>query len=152
LADLPRLREALMGEALDAAAGADFEVAFRRDEGGRGVVLGRVRATLPLQCQRCLGVVEHGVDAAMHLMLLQGPDLNADLPEPYEALPVIDGWVAPADLIEDELLLALPQIPMHSVGACRAAEPDQGRQAVSTGAEPGRRNPFAVLAGLKTQS
>jgi uncharacterized protein len=153
LVDLPRLREALISEALDAAACADFEIAFRRDEGGRAVVLGRVRATLPLQCQRCLGVVEHSVDAAMNLMLLQGPDLNADLPEPYEPLPVIDGWVVPADLIEDELLLALPQIPMHRVGACRAAELDQGPPAASAAeVEPGRRNPFAVLAGLKTES
>ncbi len=127
LVDLPRLREVLVGTALDAAAPAAFEIAFRRDEAGRPVVLGWVRAVLPLECQRCLGVVEHSVDAPIRLLLTQGPILGQDPPEPYEALPVIDDRVRPAELIEDELLL------------CVAADPDAPCGGVPDGgADPGR--------------
>lgn len=167
LTDLPRLRELLVGDALDATARVTFEIAFRRDEAGRPVVLGRVQAVLPLECQRCLGVVEHRVDAPVRLMLAQGPDLARDPPEPYEALPVIEDRVRPADLVEDELLLTLPQIPMHPAGACQAAGwseavagpalasgPTQDpAAALAPGqATPDRPNPFGVLAGWKTES
>lgn len=151
LADLPRLREALVGAALDAAAPATFEIAFRRDEVGRPVVLGRVRALLPLECQRCLGVMEHSVDAHIRLMLTQGPNLAEDPPEPYEALPVTDDRVRPAELIEDELLLSLPQIPMHPAGVCRTAlQASVPRGAEEDEVAADRPKPFAVLAGWKS--
>ncbi len=154
LRDLPRLREALVAGALDPAAAVVFELAFRRDEARRPVLVGRGRAVLPLECQRCLGVVEYQVDAELNLMLMQGKDLDLDPPEPYEPLPVIDDRVSPAEVIEDELLLALPQIPMHPVGGCRgpvaevpASEvaPDEASDAAPTE----RPSPFAVLAGWK---
>ena len=147
MVEFPRLREALFAESVDPAAGADFEIAFRRDGAGRGVVVGRVRAVLPLQCQRCLGTLEHEVDASVSLMLVSDADAVRDLPEPYDALPVMDGWVVPAEMIEDELLLSLPQIPMHGVGACVAGASEAPH--VSVPSE--RRNPFEVLAGLKTE-
>lgn len=154
LTDLPRLRELLVPVALDTAAPATFEIAFRRDEAGRPVVLGWVRAILPLECQRCLGVMEHSIDASVRLMLMQGPSPAQDPPEPYEALPVIDDRIRPAELIEDEILLSLPQIPTHPVGVCQAAvqtSAPAGRagDAAPTEAAAGRPNPFASLAGWK---
>ena len=154
LTDLPRLREVLVGEALATAAPATFASAVRRDEAGRPVVLGWVRALLPLECQRCLGVVEHSVDAPIRLMLMQGSNLAKDPPEPYEALPVIDDRVRPAELIEDELLLSLPQIPTHPVGICQMAVQTSGPPGTERSGSPAdvaadRPKPFAVLAGWK---
>ena len=154
LMDLPRLRELLVPAALDAAARATFEIAFRRDEAGRPVVLGWVRALLPLECQRCLGVMEHGVDASIRLMLMHGPNLAQDPPDPYEALLVIDDRIRPAELIEDELLLSLPQIPTHPVGVCQAAvqtsaPPGNAGDAAPTEMAADRPKPFASLAGWK---
>lgn len=164
LADLPRLRDLLVGEALAAAACVAFEVAFRRDEARRPVVLGRVKAVLPLECQRCLGVVEHGVDVPVRLMLMQGAEVTRDPPEPYEPLPVSGERIGLAELIEDELLLALPQIPLHPPGTCRTAvcraggqTPEvagPGQREAPTETAPGqvtpdRPNPFAVLVGWK---
>jgi uncharacterized protein len=154
LTDLPRLRELLVGTALGVGAPATFEIAFRRDDADRPVVLGWVRALLPLECQRCMGVMEHGVDAPIRLMLMQGPTLAQDPPDPYEALPVIDDRIRPAELIEDEILLALPQIPMHPLGVCQAAvqasgPPGTAGDAAPAEAVPDRPRPFAVLAGWK---
>jgi uncharacterized protein len=158
LTAFPRLRGLLVEEALREAPAAEFALTFERDSAKRPVVLGSVHAMLPLECQRCLGVMEHRVTAEILLLVTAG-EAVAEPPEPYEALPVVADRVAPLDLIEDELLLALPQIPMHSVGACRAgeglaivvAESDspQTTSGKEITTETGRRNPFAVLADWK---
>ena len=151
LMDLPRLRELLVPAALDAAPPASFEIAFRRDEAGRPAVLGWVRAIVPLECQRCLGVMEHSVDASIRLMLMQGPNPGQHPPDPYEALLVIDDRICPAELIEDEILLSLPQIPTHPVGVCQTAvQTSVPAGTAGDEAAAGRPNPFASLAGWKT--
>jgi uncharacterized protein len=165
LAALPRVSEVLVKEALegdvpdgvlpDGAASATYELTFRRDEAGRPVVLGRVQGALPLECQRCLGVVIHQVDAQVHLILVRG-DTAGDFPEPYEPLPVVADRVSLADLVEDELLLALPQIAMHPPEVCHPAVQVQGPAGAGS-AEAAedlakRPNPFAALAGWKSET
>lgn len=138
---------------------ATYELTFGRDEARRSVALGRVQAVVPLVCQRCLGVVEHPVDAQVCLMLLPGADLGV-APEPYDPLPVVADRVSLADLVEEEMLLALPQIPMHPLGTCRVAvetaveNPGSGRPAPLeiAGEAQTRPNPFAALAGWKSDS
>jgi uncharacterized protein len=49
------------------------------------------------------------------------------------------------ELLEDELLLSLPQVPMHALGQCAAAQAGEPEEAATTVKE----NPFAVLAELK---
>jgi uncharacterized protein len=157
LTALPRLRGLLVQEVMGETAGVDFVLAFERDGARRPAVLGSVQAVLPLECQRCLGVVEHRVAAEIRLLLTPGEAIG-EPPEPYEALPVVDDQVAPLDLIEDELLLALPQIPMHPEGTCQAGAGAVTGIAVQVAGldvaadENGRRNPFAVLAGWKTDT
>jgi len=150
LTDLPRLRDFLVAEAIEGATPACFQITFRRDQAGRPVVLGWVRAVLPLACQRCLGVVEVGVDVAIRLLLTPEADLGRDTPEPYEPLPVIDDRVSPVAVVEDELLLALPQVPMHPAGVCSARVHPHGldRPGPDEAARE-RPNPFAVLAQWK---
>jgi uncharacterized protein len=56
-------------------------------------------------------------------------------------------WLDLHELVEDELLLALPLVPMH--GRCPQALPMAvGVEALETAAEAAPR-PFAALAGLK---
>ena len=138
------------GETQECMTVANYELTFGRDEARRSVALGRVQAVVPLVCQRCLGVMEHPVDAQVCLMLLPGAD----------PLPVVADRVSLADLVEDELLLALPQIPMHPLGTCRVAvetaaeSPGSDRPASPeiAGEAQKRPNPFAALAGWKSDS
>ena len=51
------------------------------------------------------------------------------------------------DVIEDELLLQLPQVPMHSAPACVINTEFGDEPAAAENGE--KENPFAVLAGLK---
>jgi uncharacterized protein len=98
-----------------------------------------------LRCQRCLGPLAIDVDAAFALAFVTGLEEAGALPEPYEPAVVEDGRVRPLELVEDELLLAVPGIPLHEEGACRAPTADV---AATEGASQDE-SPFAVLASLR---
>ena len=104
-----------------------------------------VAATLTLRCQRCLGALCHQVDTSALLALVSGIDEERLLPAGFDPLPVGEESIRPRDLIEDELLLALPQIPMHAPHACATGIPDV-ESAISRAA---RASPFGALAELK---
>lgn len=126
-----------------------FELDFGRDGLGTNYVDVRAQASLSLVCQRTLEpfVLPVVVDTRLGLIKLERDE--AGLPPDYEPLLVPeDGRLTPADVIEDELLLALPLVPIN---------PDSSLSDEVTGHEPeqdstgeGRsENPFAVLRELK---
>ncbi|QYZ67534.1 MAG: hypothetical protein OI74_09450 [Gammaproteobacteria bacterium (ex Lamellibrachia satsuma)] len=146
LADLPRLRACLM----DAEGEVAFDLVFQRDERRRACVQGDLRASLKLECQRCLGPMVLPVDAEISLAFVEGQDEAEALPEQLDPHLVEDGRVKLRDLVEDDLLLALPQVARHSEGDCTmqsADEPSLDPESESGKAE--RENPFAMLAELK---
>jgi uncharacterized protein len=139
LDSLPRLALALAdgGE-------VEYRLAFHLDGEHRAVVTGHVMAGLVVQCQRCLGSMLVPVDSHFELAFVHGLDEAARLPESYEPALADDGWVRPSDLVEDELLLALPPVPLHDAGDCAAQPPEP-----EPGDEAQPDNPFAVLAALR---
>lgn len=85
----------------------------------------------------------------MALALVRGMDEARRLPERYDPLLVSESLIRPRDLIEDELLLALPQIPMHDPGVCTvASQPPSGQGADAQTRDVG---PFAALAEWKSK-
>ncbi len=141
LDELPRLADALVSTQGEAR----FSLEFYRDEKKRARVRGHVETALQLQCQRCLEPLQLDVDTQMELAVIEVPE-EAEL-LPVECDPV---WV------EDELILSIPQVPVHGQGECpveldfESAEnlDDFQAQADETDRE---NNPFAVLAGLKSE-
>lgn len=150
LAPMQRLQDLLA----DPEGEARFELEFFRDHKGRPCVRGRVTATLVLRCQRCMEPMSLQVDAPLLLGLIQGADEAEQLPEEYDPWLVEEDRVRPQSLVEDELILALPQVPMHPSGeACTAGSLGQAPKDAQTGKPPGgeTENPFQVLAQLKKQ-
>jgi uncharacterized protein len=137
LSRLTRLRGLLFGTSGDVA----YRLEFYRDEGWRAIVRGSIRATLYQECQRCLETVAHEADVRIALAVVT--DDSAEVPGQHDPLVVEEGFVHPLALIEDELLLDLPQIPRHDPDACSAA--------VDRPAGAERSNPFAVLADWKRE-
>jgi uncharacterized protein len=140
LSNMSRLR----GLLLDATGDVTFRLAFQRDEGRRAILHCETATTLKLRCQRCLDGLDHRIVTDTSLALVSGAAEERLLPESYDPLPVSSGPIRLADLVEDELLLALPQIPMHEPDVCGAVV---GGQGASQGPVD-RDRPFAVLAGL----
>jgi len=145
---LPRLAESVLG----ADGPARYTIAFGRDADGRAVVRGRVSMTLRLTCQRCLEALAVPVDVPIALALAQSAtDAQAlglaavlDVPDGLDPLPLGRDPICPMDLVEDELLLAIPLVPSHRADECRAAAPVPTQAGVER-----RENPFAVLAALR---
>jgi uncharacterized protein len=144
LSSMPRLREALC----DDEGEARYAVEFDRDALLVPYVELRVQAALPLTCQRSLQRFLQPVQVVQRLALLaEGVDVEAaeaGLPEGYEPLLLpADGALRLAELVEDELILAVPVVPVAPGSEALEQDwpvPDE---------DAGKANPFAALAALK---
>jgi len=140
---LPRLRAALASG--DGQAHVDLRVEV---DGGRRVVRGSIDAKVQAICQRCLEPVTLTLHAEPRLAWVTSEDEAVALPDEYEPILASDGRVATADLVTDELLLALPLAPAHEdVSDCgNLAEAMAEQRAVP---DEVRKSPFEQLAALK---
>jgi uncharacterized protein len=121
------------------------------DEQGIHFVVGRLHSTIEVVCQRCLGPLRLPFDLTVRLGLARTEAEADQLPEGYEPLLVPESGLVLADWVEDELLLALPQIPRHD--DLRECAANGYRAALGESApDPGSRRPFAVLAALRRDS
>ena len=143
ISSLPRLAVSLASQRGE----ADVALEAGQDAEHRVVLNGRIDAVLEMQCQRCLGPVEIEVHAEPTLAWVKSDAESAELPEGYEPLLAPDGRVALADLVTDELLLALPLVPRHEDSAA-CGKPVQTAERSAAPVED-RKRPFAELAKLK---
>ena len=131
----PRLRDLLHDE----AGTVEYELRGARDVQGRPCLELRVRGTLRLTCRRCLEAVSVALceDAALWLARTQAEIDAQPLATEGPDGVVASGAMAVRDLVEDELLLALPYAPRHE--SCPAR---------GTAAPGERQTPFAGLRGM----
>ena len=135
IGSFPRLQDVLVSDKGEAA----YTLRGVRDERGRLALRLQVRATLQLRCQRCLGAVAHEADTDEILVLaasqaeIDADPITVDMPS-----RVIAGKeMALRDLVEDELILALPYAPRHD-----------GCDAIVETHDEARSSPFAALRGM----
>ncbi len=124
------------------------DLEFGIDAGGHRVLTGNVVAELRLECQRCLAPMDLRVEHEVRLALVGSLDEAARLSADYEPLLCGEEPRKLADLVEDELLLALPQVPRHAEEACANSVGLDSGAAVD---EDQAASPFAVLARLKRE-
>lgn len=125
-----------------------------RDEKGQAFLILQVEGQVRVLCQRCLLPVDWPLAIGSRLLLVPpGEEWPADDElgglgdESVDAIEAVRE-LAVADLVEDEVLLALPIVPRHEVCLSLAGEGAGGSDgAASSGKEPS--GPFAVLARLK---
>lgn len=121
---------------------------LRQPRGGKAQTWLQVtaRAHVALTCQRCLKPVEEHLDIERWIRFVdteaEAAELDADSDDDVLALP---RHLDARELIEDELLLALPLVPRHE--AC--PEPLAHEDEEAAPVEDERPNPFAKLAALK---
>jgi uncharacterized protein len=127
----------------------DVSLVFSR-EGKLAKIDGQIKSTLALECQNCLGPVEWVVNCKVRLGVVASIDEADRLPEDREPLLVqSEGKVLLKDLVEDELLLALPTFPKHSHD-CLSQANHAGSQAMLADLQAvSNENPFSILAKLK---
>ncbi len=126
-----------------------FDLQFDRDSLGVAYLHVQAETRLPLTCQRTLDAFEYPVHLDVRLGLIAREADEAALPPGYEPLLCASGELHLADVIEDELILALPLVPVKPGGGEEDVvvwadpEPDDEPE------EEAKPNPFAALASLK---
>jgi len=151
--DLPLRQMKRLAPLLASDEGAvSVALEFGVDEMGIAHATGRLRARLAIVCQRCLEPMAWQVDQPLALAFIRPGTDEAAIPGPYEPYVVEQNPLRLADLIEDEIMLALPQIPRHALEACPARHWVEGKPPAeaAAGQQDQTDNPFSVLAGLKT--
>jgi len=118
------------------------ELRFDLDERRLRVARGTIRGQLQLTCQRCMQALPHKLDLGFRLGIVRSEEEIERLPEGYEPLMATGETLNTTEVLEDEILLALPAVPLH--------EPGQGcEMAYENTPGPKKDNPFSVLEKLK---
>jgi len=108
----------------------------------------RATVQLPMQCQRCLTTVVEDVCAERSFRFVADEATAAALDDASEEdILVLSRDFDALALVEDELILALPLVPLHEL--CPEVLPTSVADPEFEAASE-RPNPFGVLAGLKT--
>lgn len=125
-------------------------------EGGHVIADVAAGARLNLRCQRCLDEFVLPVSSSSRVALVADESQGATLADELETALAVDGRIRQRDLLEEELLLAVPAAPRHPDGECEARV-DAG-SAAERAAVPGEnvvaetqvntQRPFAGLADL----
>ena len=149
LAGFGRLCEAAAAESPPTAAdevvwqARGERVALRGGQHETWLHLG-AQTEIALQCQRCLAPVEAVLAIERKFLFVQGEDAAAQIDaDRDDDVLAMTRALDLRELVEDELLLALPLVPLHE--AC----PAPLSVATDEGAAHERPNPFAALAALK---
>lgn len=143
LAQMQRLATALarpQGE-------VDVRLRFDIDDMNIPYVRGHIEAVLYLTCQRCLEALEYRVSQELALAWVRADRDAERLPLQFEPYIVSELPIRLSDVIEDELLLALPQIPMHEESRCQATAVIESLREHAP--QPEQDNRFAELEKLK---
>ena len=143
LSSLTRLCEALE----DRQGAVSLRISFGRDEQKTVVVRTELAVRVSMVCQRCLELVELPIHSAC-VYAIVNIDANVQhLPKSYDVLELGEDPLDLLALVEDELLLALPIVPLHAPEDCQT--PRSENAVADAQDEPAKPNPFSVLAQLK---
>lgn len=117
---------------------------------------GDIKGSVNLICQRCMEVMDCSLDGPLKLAISETEREVEGLPKGFELVCLLDAdEIGPRldevhllPLVEDELLLRIPLVPMHGEGAECSGRARIGE--ISDEAKPGENitRPFSALADL----
>lgn len=147
-ASLPRLAASL----LRSAGEVNAEVAFDRVE-STPVLTVRASTVVELTCQRCLRPMRWPLAGESRVGLVASLEQADRLPADVEPVWVEGRKVDLGEIVEEELLLALPLVPAHERGDAECeptaeVEEDVGEASAEEDAAPVVQTPFAELGEL----
>lgn len=140
---------------------ARVRLTLSRDADWRRIIRGEVSVTVDVVCERCLDNFPLSLSEPVLLAVVESEGLAERLPEEIEPWLTDAVWISIPEIVEEQLILAMPIVALHGNPDCM---PDEQRQAVRRVArEPGREkemegskgttadadNPFAILETLK---
>ena len=143
--DLQRFRPLLAGD----DGTIEAELMFSRDEENRYVIDVAVEAHVTVICQRCLEPMSQHMASKNTLAVVWTDEQAAHLARHLEPLIVEQEACSLWDLVEDELILAMPPFSYHDTKSCKERIAVFSDPAPEEEGGDDKPNPFNVLAQLK---
>lgn len=139
--------ERLLAGALGSEGDVHVKTRFVRDSRGMPHLTGQLETVLSLTCQRCLDAVAIPVTADVDVFLLSDEAYADRLGEDEDYVVFEHGHLDLPELLEDELILALPLVARHEDCEPQIALSEPEPEVVVAPVK--KENPFQVLASLK---
>lgn len=149
----PAQMERLLSLLASDKGGIRAEIEFGVDGQGIRFAKGHLDAELEVVCQRCMEAVGLEVSTDFQLGIVTSDAQAEKLTSDYEPLMVKTTPMPLSDIIEDELILAIPIVAMHAEGDCSAEikeilkESPEIKETVEE-----KKSPFSVLEELKAKT
>lgn len=143
--NMQRLGEVIINTPQDIAVSLRFDI----DQQRVSFFAGHAEVTVEAICQRCNKPMQIHLVSDFQYAPVTKRQTEDNLPAAYEAVELNElGEVMLHDVVEDELLLAMPIVTMHAPENCEVDRDDMTFGKLPSEAEA-KVNPFAVLQDLK---
>ncbi|MDU1732263.1 MAG: 23S rRNA accumulation protein YceD [Citrobacter freundii] len=147
----------LVERVADSVVSVDSDVecsmSFAIDNQRLAVITGDAKVSVTLECQRCGKPFPLHVHTTYCFSPVRSDEQAEALPEAYEPIEVNEfGEIDLLAMVEDEIILSLPVVPVHDSEHCEAEHCEVSDADMVFGELPEeaqKPNPFAVLASLK---
>lgn len=120
----------------------DYNLEFGKDAQGINCIGGDYRVDLQMYCQRCLNPVLVRLAENISIGIVTNREQANSLPGQYEPVIHNRGLLSLVMLLEEEILLSMPMVPVHGVDECPSSR-------FLEELKPDWDNPFKVLQDLK---
>jgi len=126
----------------------DTVFSFDIDKQKLRIFHGKASVAVELICQRCNAPMIYQCEAEFTYCPVHNQEQENNLPDAYESIYYDEnGEVNLHQVVEDELILALPQIAKHAIEECQQSKFELTFGEIDE--EEQRPNPFDALAQLK---
>lgn len=144
---MPRFEECL----LEKDGNVQVELEFSTNKSKQRVIIGKLKTSAPVACQRCLDAVQIDLEDSFTLALIRQESDIAKLEDSLDPWICEDHKLDIAALIEEQLLLCLPIVSTHDDKNCLASlgYNEQKDAGLSDAVSDSSKNPFAILKTLK---
>ena len=140
LSEFARLRAGVSGDEGE----VHLRLAFSKSDDNRTHVSGRASTAVTLVCQNCMSEFTLGLNAEIDAEIVADEAELSSLEDEQDGLVSAERVVALTQLVEDELMLAVPMIPRHKDADC----PGNAFQPVTNSEPAGSENTHRPFAGL----
>jgi uncharacterized protein len=134
---MERLREIICED----SGTIEYHLQLGRDDMEIPYIKGNFKVTLKLICQRCLNPFDLYMYTDVNIGLAMSETEIERLPGQYEPMLLTADQISLLTLIEDEVLLGVPMVPLHDSESCPTA-------GIKEEYKPGKESPFAALKDL----
>ncbi len=114
LSELQRIADLLSRESADGSYRLRIEAQFADHGRGYPELECHVSGRLPLDCQRCLGLLDWNIDLDFRLAIVQSDAELDTVTDRFDAIVADEHGFSLADAVSDEVLGSLPLAPVHA--------------------------------------